>query len=289
VLVTPLPGADRVRVVESIRDVATGAINLRGSSSNDPYRDYIRWANDSALKLSRLISAVDVDRLVLTRRYWALQSATQTPTSHMQMLLNAELDERVRELEEVERSLHQQIERWSREGQFVVPDTSFYIRYPTKLEEAVEDNDLFRHLDIPPFLSLHFLVPILVVDELDGLKQSGNKDVRWRAGYTLAVLDNRLKDPTCPGIVRAADPIGSGGSDGFREAVSIEILFDPPGHTRLPVHDDEIIDRALAAQVMAGRDLTLVTFDTGQSMRARAAGLTAVKLDVERDHAPVAL
>jgi hypothetical protein len=287
-LVTPLPGAERARVVESIRDVATGAINLRGSSTNDAYRDYIRWANDSALKLSRLVSAADVDRLVLTRRYWALQSATQTPTSHMQMLLNAELDERVRELEEAERILHQQIERWSREGQFVVPDTSFYIRYPTKLEEAVEEDDLFRHLDIPPFLPLHFLIPILVVDELDGLKQSGNKDVRWRAGYTLAVLDNRLKDPTRTGTLRAGDQVPRSGSDGFREAVSVEILFDPPGHNRLPIHDDEIIDRALAAQALVGRDLVLITYDTGQSMRARGAGLKAVKLDVERESPPPA-
>ncbi len=204
----------------------------------------------------------------------------------MQMLLKAEFDERVRELEEAERALYQQIERWSREGTFVVPDTSFYIRYPTKLENAVEEDDLFRHLDIPPFLPIHLLVPILVVDELDGLKQSGNKDVRWRAGYTLAVLDDRLKDPTHPGKLRTEDTIRQSGSQGFREAVSIEILFDPPGHTRLPIHDDEIIDRALAAQVLAGSDLAVITYDTGQSMRARAVGLKAVKLDVERDPEP---
>ena len=32
------------------------------------------------------------------------------------------------------------------------------------------------------------LVPIVIVDELDGLKHSKDKHVRWRAGYTLAVL-----------------------------------------------------------------------------------------------------
>jgi hypothetical protein len=29
--------------------------------------------------------------------------------------------------------------------------------------------------------------------------------------------------------------------------MTVEVLLDPPGHARLPINDDEIIDRALAA------------------------------------------
>jgi hypothetical protein len=285
-LVDPLPGVERTALLEAITAVATGAINLRGSAGS-PYEDYIRWANDSAQKLSLLISAVDVDRLVLTQRYWLLQSmpgSRDHPT--VRMLLNSEVDERVRAFEETEKALRQQIERWSRPGVFVVPDTSFYINHPKKLEEAIEDDDLFRHLNLPPFEAIHFLVPILVIDELDRLKESTNKDVRWRAGYTTAVLNDRLRDPTRPGTLRQEERLPRSGWGTFRDEVTLEILFDPPRHTRLPINDDEIIDRALAAQVLAGRDLTVITYDTGQSMRARAAGLKAVKLDVERGAEP---
>jgi len=61
-----------------------------------------------------------------------------------------------------------------------------------------------------------------------------------------------------------------------RSAVDMEILYDPPGHVRLPVNGDEIVDRTLAAGPLAGKAVTLVTFDTGQAFRAREADLSAV-------------
>ena len=59
--------------------------------------------------------------------------------------------------------------------------------------------------------------------------------------------------------------------------VTMGLLFDPPGHVRLPINDDEIIDRAVAVQTLAGREVTLLTYDTGMSTRARNAGLKVVK------------
>ena len=56
------------------------------------------------------------------------------------------------------------------------------------------------------------------------------------------------------------------------------MVFDPPGHVRLPINDDEIIDRALTIQPLVGRPVTLLTYDTGQSTRARNAGLRVKKL-----------
>ena len=47
---------------------------------------------------------------------------------------------------------------------------------------------------------------------------------------------------------------------------------------RLPDTDDQIIDRALGAEPLANRKVTLLTYDTGQSMRARNAGLLAVRI-----------
>jgi hypothetical protein len=61
----------------------------------------------------------------------------------------------------------------------------------------------------------------------------------------------------------------------------MELLFDSPGYVRLPINDDEIVDRAVAVQRMAERPVTMLTYDTGQSTRARNAGLEVVKLTEE--------
>jgi hypothetical protein len=66
------------------------------------------------------------------------------------------------------------------------------------------------------------------------------------------------------------------------------MVFDSPGHVRLPITDDEIIDRALAIQPLAARDITLLTYDTGQSTRARNAGLHAIKLPLSAEDDPAA-
>jgi predicted ribonuclease YlaK len=122
------------------------------------------------------------------------------------------------------------------------------------------------------------LVPIIVVDELDGLKQSSKNDVRARARQTLAILARLLSHGIGRGQLREADftPLNNGGIP--RGEVTVEILFDPPSHHRLPINDDEIIDRALAVQGLAGRPVTMITYDTGQTMRARAAGLDVLKM-----------
>lgn len=70
-------------------------------------------------------------------------------------------------------------------------------------------------------------------------------------------------------------PLKSGGLP--RGRVTLEVFFDPPGHHRLPINDEEIIDRALAIQVEAGRDVTFWTFDTAQSTRAKFVGLDVKK------------
>lgn len=55
---------------------------------------------------------------------------------------------------------------------------------------------------------------------------------------------------------------------------------------RLPNSDDEIIDRALSVEPLADRKVWLLTYDTGQSMRPRNAGLSAVKLSQELGEEP---
>src|SRR5450631_1586009 len=68
--------------------------------------------------------------------------------------------------------------------------------------------------------------------------------------------------------------------------VTMEIVFDPPGHLRLPIEDDEIVDGALAIQTLAGQPVTMITFDTGQAHRARMRGLKTLKLEMPKRQEP---
>jgi predicted ribonuclease YlaK len=108
-------------------------------------------------------------------------------------------------------------------------------------------------------------VPMAVVDELDNQKQSGKNDVRQRARRTTKVLHRVLgADPAEPQPLREGDL-----------TVRVELVPDPPGHVRLPHADDEIVDRVAAVRMLAGRQITLVTYDTGMAFRAGLAGLEA--------------
>lgn len=99
--------------------------------------------------------------------------------------------------------------------------------------------------------------------------------MRGRARQALAIIDRLFDYSTdLPTKVRPRDHTGGG--------VTVDLVFDPPGHVRLPIADDEIVDRAAAIQALAGqaladRTLRFITFDTRQSLRARHAGLRAEK------------
>jgi hypothetical protein len=92
------------------------------------------------------------------------------------------------------------------------------------------------------------------------------------------VLDRVCGQVSGPARLREADfsALDHGGIP--RGEVTIEIVTDPPHHVRLPINDDEIIARAKSFEPLAGQPITLLTFDTNQTTRARKAGLAVRKL-----------
>ncbi|MFV5997325.1 PIN domain-containing protein [Streptomyces sp. NPDC056231] len=156
----------------------------------------------------------------------------------------------------------------------MVADSSFYCHNPDKLADA----DLHQVLDLREHEDIRLLFPITVVDELDGLKESGKEKGRWRASHTLGLLDELLDGRTSNTWHRGGFSPETGE---IRGRVSVEIVLDPPGHIRLPIADDEIIDRAVAIQSMAAREVRLLTCDTGQHTRGRAAGLEVTKISAK--------
>lgn len=281
-LVTPLPGTDRDSLIDNLTTARNGADNLQGPFNGPAYGRlviYLRWATATARMLRSQIRQADVDRLVLTRRHDGLLAGASSGLAgtHQEGFLNdlisLELAERVADFEEVITALKDRRDRWSSPGVFVVADTSVYIQHDTKLLKW--DVQQLCQVRAEP---VHLLVPMVVIDELDGLKQTREPHRRYRAAYTLAVLEKHLPAGTGSAVIQEEDysALDSGGIP--RGKLAVEVLYDPPGHTRLPINDDEIVDRAVAVQLLAGRSVRLVTYDTGQAMRARAAGLTVIKM-----------
>lgn len=278
-LITPRPGAHRRNIRDSLSSARNTVDNLRGPAQTNAYGRllrYLEWTSETAGVLRSQISDTDIDRLIFTDRYRALMASVGTLAgSHQERLVNGlvslELTERVQAFDEALEALQDRVGRWSGLEQFVVADSSFYIQNPQHLQAA----DLHQILGISPAQEIRILFPIAVVDELDSLKDAGKHRARYRARYTLWLLDNALAGQTF-GCLHPEGPRVSVGTG--RGAVNMEVVLDQPGHVRLPITDDEIIDRTVAIQALAAREVRLLTCDTGQHTRGRAAGLQVTKV-----------
>ena len=186
-LVAPRPGVNRENLLKTLQSVCTDvqpAWWRRGSpNAYERLLAYVEWTSAAVRMLGTQVSDGDLDRLVLTERYRLLlaglagtMTSTEQPVQQVvNGLVSLELDERVADIEAAIKALQSQIARWSAYGHYVVPDTSFYIHHKDKLEQV----------DFGPLIDVWqsevtVLVPIVIVDELDRLKESKEKLVRWR-------------------------------------------------------------------------------------------------------------
>ncbi|MFD5899669.1 PIN domain-containing protein [Streptomyces sp. NPDC060366] len=238
---------------------------------------YLEWATESARMLRSQISDRDLNQLVFTDRYRALLGSCGTLAgTDQQRLVNGlvqlEVAERIEAFEAAVDALDTRIGRWSQRREvFVVADSSFYIQNEVKLADV----DLHEVLDVRRWQFVRLLFPIAVVDELDDLKDASKQRARWRAAHTLGLLDGVLNGDT-HGVLHEGEHTVQDGET--RGRVNVEIVLDPPGHVRLDRPDIEIIDRTVAIQGLAGRDVRLLTCDTSQHTRGRAAGLQVTKV-----------
>jgi hypothetical protein len=281
-LITPHPGADRDTVLDTLTKVHLALGNLQGSSGarSSAYSyllGYLRWATESTRLLRHQITDAHIRSLVLTDRYRALLDgvghlAGTSQEGFVNGIVDLEIEERLEALSEAIDTFKAQSKRWGGEQRLVVADSSFFVHYPQMLERM----DLCEATGTNPDVGVHLLVPIVVIDELDRLKEASKPQPRWRARHTLAFLDGALRQDG-RGILHPADFSDTTGTGAIRREVTVEVVFDPPGHVRLPLDDDEIVDRARAVQGVAGQPVKFLTYDTGQGTRARMAGLDVKK------------
>lgn len=271
VAVRCLPGVGRITLLEALNRIRERQRDVRiGDAGAFRFsRDYLIWVTDASRLLSGLISSLDVDTLVLSDRYRLMLPALVNVHPHFAGqelidLVQLELDERANAIDGLISELEQFGQRWPAHGVFGAADTSFLLNADKKMDEY----DFASLLDLAD-KPLHLFVPMAVVDELDKTKHD---QLRGRARQTLAILDETLVDPRQPANLQRdsdRDKLGQ---------ITIELLLDPPGHTRMSITDDEIIDRISAVASLVESEITLLTCDTGMAMRARVVGLPARKV-----------
>lgn len=268
-IVTPIPGARLELVHQLLREAHIQATNLNNfNSAEENILKYLTWVNEQSRLLGSQVRAKDVEALFFTPIYWALLNGAghvggQLAPKVTNALIDQEVRQRIADLERAIESTGDTILQWPEKVSTLVLDTSFFIEHEEKLEDAD-----FSVLAGRPG-GTRIAVPMMVVDELDQLKEAkASAQVRWRARYGLAVLDRLLTDEETLGFVE------------------VQVLPDPPGHVRLPDEDDEIVDRALALSVLAAGPVKLVTYDTGMALRAKIAGVSYKKLRKELGSEP---
>lgn len=261
-----------------MNELHNGAINIRSSKLPGdlaPASAYFRWTDTAVGQLTGQIAERDIERLVLTPRYWALLGSPSVGTPQSLAVIDQEISQRVTAFDAACRELEAQIGRWTDQATYLVPDTSFICQGESLFDQADYHNIIGADWPRP----IRVLIPIVVVNELDHLKEAGTV-VRHRALVSLAILDRVIAgSPREPHELRPPELRQVPGQQGLAPTgvVTVEVLLDPPGHARLPRVDDEIIGRALAIEPLAGRRVTLLTCDTAQSFQARALGLNVVK------------
>lgn len=257
-------GRTGLETLEALRYVRDALVNARGSggAQDQQMMAYVSWATTQAQYLQSFVAHPDIERLILTRDFYSLLDNSTGSSPRGFPLLSGEITRRLAELESVMTTVAEQVKRWETANELVVLDTNVYVHAP----------ESYDRLDLAPYVgadSWHLLIPLVVIDELDRLKRangtgdSGDK-VRNRARQALRLID---------GVVTAGDAIHPQG------ASTVEVVMDPDRHVRVASADDEIIDRAITIQKVAGRVVHLVTSDTGMLFRARAAGLSAHRLE----------
>ncbi|MCL2794655.1 MAG: PIN domain-containing protein [Microbacteriaceae bacterium] len=209
---------------------------------------YMTWHETAESFLASLYRDADVPRRLQTDRYWHIRVISPT-TERPYPLIEREVEEQQRYLEGLEKQLlhYQELLRPDPDEALFICDTNVLVHgLPF---EQVRWNEEFTEK------KARLLLPLVVIDELDALKDRGIRE----AGGVLKALDGVL----APG--KALDRVT------LRDNVTLQIVDEPVGHQRLVRIDDEIVQQAAFYTSMAGRKITLFTRDRGMRVRAETS------------------
>lgn len=277
-----LAGLPDQQVADTLRGASTRFTNLTGAGHQPLalWTAYLQAVGEQAQVLRGVLREDTVNRYLFGPGYdrlVALRAAITTdPSDHavdaaLRYLLDAEIAATAATLDNLRRAVDD-ARRPTRGGPtvYVVPDTNILVSRPDRPDrETLADipwSDLLASAiaDARPS-QIRVLLPLLVLDELDGLKDRARGDgTRRQARHLLRDLNHRLADQPQDQPVTLHD-----GNHQTPINVSLELVFDDDGHHRLPSADDELVAVARRLHALRGRTIHVLTADLHMATRAR--------------------
>ncbi|MGQ7296961.1 PIN domain-containing protein [Quadrisphaera sp. KR29] len=276
-------GARTDHVLRILNEAREGLASVRNVGSNqavDTFNAYVRWAGSHLPVLSSVVSGPTLDHLVTSRGYYLVHGVDPRALGQqLTHLVLSEVELRLRSFDAALADIRARQQMWESGGALLVPDTNVLMGQEPYLPGAAWE----AHVT-DPGNGVEVVILHQVLVELDRLKDRGDAlrrpkggsafvsdaHTRTRALRVLAWLDLNVSDPLDRFPIRPE--VSAGGSH-----VWGRLLLDGPHHVPLPVGDSEIIARALQVQQMAGRAVTLVSYDRHVLFSARQLGLAAVR------------
>lgn len=244
--------------IQAVGQVQSELDNTASGPATQRLVTMIRWVDNWASgQLGNHFPPTEQLFALLDETHYRLVTAQQMPELQLNSLLNREWKTWDARLSQVIDELRKACAFTTHPGRIVVPDTS-----------ALMEGILFTEYDwhaLDASLAsgpVRIVIPVLVVEELDGHMHSRDRHRKTAAKEVLRLLwALHRKAPTEPApLPQAAD-------------VTIEILIDSDLHQRRENNDGEIIDQALSIQELAGQPVILATCDYNQAYRAAVPSL----------------
>lgn len=216
-------------------------------------RAYLDWVDEADGQLRSIFEDAEPADGLITLAFWEIRRLNESAPGAWQ-LVRREIRDQADRLLAIQKRLAELKTFLQQPGDLVVVDTSALVQ-----GEWFQDFDWSAHLELGPLVRI--VVPILVIEELDGLK---DRDRRSRAGDRASRVLRALRDLDAG---YKGDPVS------VRDNVTIEVLVDDDGRQRLLNSDGEIIHQAKVLQAITSRSVTLVCADAAMEFRALRRGL----------------
>ncbi|TAM81355.1 MAG: hypothetical protein EPN43_14250, partial [Jatrophihabitans sp.] len=155
-------------------------------NGDDKVNAYLKWVGDVHRLVRPVLQSDDIDRLLLTRRYWATL-ANPEPSPALLFAVQEEAQARVADLEQARNDAVTLRNRWTTTNDLdpthvVVPDTNVFVSWcdeAAKKTRDIAEIDWRTPVQARTFDGVRVVIPLVVIDELE-LTKDKRQDVRGR-------------------------------------------------------------------------------------------------------------
>jgi hypothetical protein len=224
--------------------------------------DYLQWVEWAEIQLADLTHDRTIAELLHTPRYWEIRRLVPSDARPIP-LIDAERRVQRDNLHGMRMNLEMHVNRArGAPGHITVIDSHSLLHY--QLPDSVAWHEIVGHDNV------RLVVPLRVIEELDGKKYGDSQKLRDRARDLLPKLDALI------GVMGEPTPI----REGVTIEVPVEFISGTP-RVKPTDADEEILFTCRELSQLSGQEggVTLITGDIGMRIRAQAlGGIRPVKL-----------